>query len=269
MTIHAGLTLTGLERLEKNPRLTHVVSRGGAVMLEWMMKKGRENAFYEHFDRLLEICKRYDITLSLGDGLRPGCLKDATDAAQIQELIILGELKKRASEENVQVMIEGPGHVPLHEIVSNIQLEKKLCHGAPFYVLGPLVTDVAPGYDHITSAIGGAIAAGAGADFLCYVTPAEHLRLPSLEDMKEGLIAARIAAHGADIAKGIPGAAAWDDMMSDARGRLDWDGMMRLAIDPEKARAYRESVELPDEQVCSMCGALCAVKRSAGILGNP
>ncbi len=269
MTIHAGLNRAGIERLRKNPRLTHVVSRGGSILLQWMEENDQENPFYQHFDRLLEICKEYDITISLGDGLRPGCLKDATDAAQIQELISLGELTLMAWQENVQVMIEGPGHVPLNEIVSNIQLEKKLCHGAPFYVLGPLVTDIAPGYDHITSAIGGAIAASAGADFLCYVTPAEHLRLPTLDDMKEGLIAAKIAAHAGDIAKGIPGARQWDDRMSEARRKLDWEEMFRLAIDPEKARAYKESVTLIDKEVCSMCGDLCAVKRSREVLeGN-
>jgi phosphomethylpyrimidine synthase len=266
MTIHAGLNRIAVERIRKNPRLLHVVSRGGAVLLEWMDENDRENPFYEHFDRLLELCKIYDITLSLGDGLRPGSLKDSTDAPQIQELIFLGELTKQAWAEDVQVMIEGPGHVPLHEIKTNMQLEKKLCHGAPFYVLGPLVTDVAPGYDHITSAIGGAIAASSGADFLCYVTPAEHLRLPDLKDMKEGIVAARIAAHAGDIAKGLPGALDWDIKMSEARVGLDWDGMMKLAIDPEKAIAYRESSMPINKEVCTMCGDLCAVKRSRKIL---
>ncbi len=268
MTIHAGLTQTAVERLKKNPRLTRVVSRGGSILLEWMERNGRENPFYEHFDRLLEICRRYDVTLSLGDGLRPGSLADATDAPQIQELIFLGELTLRAWEEDVQVMIEGPGHVPLNEVVANMQLQKKLCHGAPFYVLGPLVTDVAPGYDHITSAIGGALAAASGADFICYVTPAEHLRLPTLEDMKEGIIAARIAAHAADIAKGIPNADEWDRRMSKARAELDWPTMFKLAIDPEKAEAYRRSAAPVDEQVCSMCGRLCAVKKSRQVLGG-
>jgi phosphomethylpyrimidine synthase len=266
MTIHAGLTRVAVERIRKNPRLTHVVSRGGSVLLEWMEVNGKENPFYENFDRLLDLCVKYDITLSLGDGLRPGCLKDATDAPQIQELIVLGELTKACWERDVQVMIEGPGHVPLNEIVTNMQLEKKLCHGAPFYVLGPLVTDVAPGYDHITSAIGGAIAATHGADFLCYVTPAEHLRLPDLDDMKEGIIASRIAAHAADIAKGLPGAMDWDNQMSEARKNLDWTGMLNLAMDPEKARAYRESSKPLDEEVCTMCGDLCAVKRSKRVL---
>ncbi|CAD7841672.1 MAG: Phosphomethylpyrimidine synthase ThiC (EC 4.1.99.17) [Olavius algarvensis Delta 4 endosymbiont] len=266
MTIHAGLTRVAVERIRKNMRLTHVVSRGGSVLLEWMEVNQAENPFYANFDRLLDLCVKYDITLSLGDGLRPGCLKDATDAPQIQELIILGELTKACWERDVQVMIEGPGHVPLNEIVANMQLEKKLCHGAPFYVLGPLVTDVAPGYDHITSAIGGAIAATYGADFLCYVTPAEHLRLPDLNDMKEGIIASRIAAHAADIAKGLPGAMDWDNQMSAARKNLDWSGMLDLAIDPEKARAYRESSKPLDEEVCTMCGDLCAVKRSKRVL---
>lgn len=266
MTIHAGLNRVAVERIRQSPRLTHVVSRGGSILLEWMETKNKENPFYEHFDRLLEICRQYDVTISLGDGLRPGCLHDATDAAQIQELIVLGELTKKAWDSKVQVMIEGPGHVPLNEIVANMQIQKKLCHGAPFYVLGPIVTDVAPGYDHITSAIGGAIAAAHGADFLCYVTPAEHLRLPDLEDMKEGIISARIAAHAGDIAKAIPGAMDWDNAMSLARKQLNWDKMMELAMDPEKASAYRKSSTPFDKDVCTMCGDLCAVKRSRRIL---
>ncbi|WP_448873369.1 phosphomethylpyrimidine synthase ThiC [Desulfobulbus propionicus] len=266
MTIHAGLTQTAIQRLRINPRLTHVVSRGGSLLLDWMEGNGKENPFFEHFDRLLSLCRDYDITLSLGDGLRPGCLRDATDAPQIQELIILGELTKRCWEADVQVMIEGPGHVPLNEIVANMQLEKKLCHGAPFYVLGPIVTDVAPGYDHITSAIGGALAASYGADFLCYVTPAEHLRLPDADDMKEGIIASRIAAHAADVAKGIPGAIDWDNAMSKARKELDWPKMFELAMDPEKAKAYRTSSQPIDQEVCTMCGDLCALKRSRNIL---
>lgn len=266
MTIHAGLTQTAVQRLRTNPRLTHVVSRGGSLLLEWMEINGKENPFFEHFDRLITLCRDYDVTLSLGDGLRPGCLRDATDAAQIQELIILGELTKRCWAADVQVMIEGPGHVPLNEVVANMQLEKKLCHGAPFYVLGPIVTDVAPGYDHITSAIGGALAAANGADFLCYVTPAEHLRLPDADDMKEGIIASRIAAHAADIAKGIPGAIDWDNAMSKARKELDWTKMFELAMDPEKAQAYRASSQPIDQEVCTMCGDLCAVKRSRNIL---
>ena len=266
MTIHAGLTQAAVQRLRNNPRLTNVVSRGGSLLLEWMERNGRENPFYEHFDRLLDLCRRFDVTLSLGDGLRPGCLRDATDAAQIQELIVLGELTKRCWQADVQVMIEGPGHVPLNEVVANMQLEKKLCHGAPFYVLGPIVTDVAPGYDHITSAIGGALAATYGADFLCYVTPAEHLRLPDLDDMKEGIIAARIAAHAADVAKGIPRAIDWDNAMSKARKELDWNQMFDLAMDPEKAKAYRASSQPLDQEVCTMCGDLCAVKRSRALL---
>jgi len=266
VTIHAGLTQMAVARLRQSPRLTHVVSRGGSVLLHWMTANGQENPFYEHFDRLLEICRQYDVTISLGDGLRPGSLHDATDAAQIQELIVLGELTLRAWKADVQVMIEGPGHVPLNEIAANMLLEKKLCHGAPFYVLGPIVTDVAPGYDHITSAIGGAIAGAHGADFLCYVTPAEHLRLPDMDDMKEGIVAARIAAHAADIAKGLPGAIEWDHAMSHARKELDWPRMLELAIDPEKARAYRASSQPQDEQVCTMCGDLCAVKRSRQVL---
>lgn len=266
MTIHAGLTQTAVQRLRNNPRLTHIVSRGGSLLLDWMENNQQENPFFEHFDRLLELCQLYDVTLSLGDGLRPGCLRDATDAAQIQELIILGELTKRCWDADVQVMIEGPGHVPLNEVVANMQLEKKLCHGAPFYVLGPIVTDVAPGYDHITSAIGGALAATYGADFLCYVTPAEHLRLPDADDMKEGIMASRIAAHAADIAKGIPGAIDWDNAMSKARKELDWTTMFDLAMDPEKAKAYRASSQPIDKEVCTMCGDLCAVKRSRNIL---
>ncbi len=266
MTIHAGLNRGAVERIRQKPRLTHVVSRGGSILLDWMESNHQENPFYEYFDRLIEICRDFDVTISLGDALRPGCLYDATDAPQIQELIVLGELTKKAWESKVQVIIEGPGHVPLNEIVTNMQLQKKLCHGAPFYVLGPIVTDVAPGYDHITSAIGGAIAAGHGADFLCYVTPAEHLRLPDLQDMKDGIIAARIAAHAADIAKGIPGAMDWDNAMSNARRKLDWKKMMELAMDPEKAMAYRQSSKPMDQDVCTMCGDLCAVKRSSRIL---
>ena len=266
LTIHAGLTKVVVERVKKNMRLTHVVSRGGSILMEWMEENGAENPFYEHFERLLDLCEKYDVTLSLGDGLRPGCLKDSTDAPQIQELIMLGELTKQAWKRKVQVMIEGPGHVPLNEIISNMQLQKKLCHGAPFYVLGPLVTDIAPGYDHITAAIGGALAAAHGADFLCYVTPAEHLRLPDLDDMKEGIIASRIAAHAADIARGIPGAMDWDNAMSKARHDLDWKAQIELAIDPEKAKAYRESAAPLDEEVCSMCGEFCAIKRSNRVL---
>ncbi|HHW42459.1 phosphomethylpyrimidine synthase ThiC [Desulfofundulus thermobenzoicus] len=269
MTIHAGVNRETAARFKKTPRLTNIVSRGGALLFAWMELNGRENPFYEYFDDLLEICRRYDVTISLGDACRPGCLKDATDAAQIQELITLGELTRRAWEKDVQVMIEGPGHMPLNEIGPNMLLEKKLCHGAPFYVLGPLVTDIAPGYDHITSAIGGAIAAAHGADFLCYVTPAEHLRLPTLEDMKEGIIASRIAAHAADIAKGIPGARQWDDAMSEARRKLDWEKMFQLAIDPEKARRYREESRPEKEDSCTMCGEMCAVRNMNRVMGDP
>jgi len=268
MTIHAGINRETAARFKKNPRLTNIVSRGGALLFAWMELNGRENPFYEYFDDLLEICRRYDVTISLGDACRPGSIKDATDASQIQELIILGELTKKAWEKDVQVMIEGPGHMALNEIVPNMLLEKKLCHGAPFYVLGPLVTDVAPGYDHITSAIGGAIAAANGADFLCYVTPAEHLRLPTLDDMKEGIIASRIAAHAADIARGIPGAQRWDDAMSEARRSLDWEKMFELAIDPEKARRYRAESRPENEDTCTMCGKMCAVRNMNKVLGG-
>jgi phosphomethylpyrimidine synthase len=266
VTIHAGLNLKAAETIEKNPRLCGIVSRGGAILFEWMKKTGTENPFYEHYDRLLDICERHDITISLGDGLRPGAIKDSTDAPQIQELITLGELTKRAWERNVQVMIEGPGHVPLHEVEMNMQIQKKLCHNAPFYVLGPLVTDIAPGYDHITSAIGGALAAMHGADFLCYVTPAEHLRLPSVDDVKEGIIASKIAAHAGDLAKGIAGASDKDLTMSRARKALDWEGQFAASLDPEKARAYKESSQPSEDGVCTMCGDFCAVKRVEGLL---
>ena len=260
LTIHAGLNRTCIERISKNKRLTHIVSRGGSILYEWMLKNDKENPFYENYDRLLELCKKYDVTLSLGDGLRPGSIKDSTDAPQIQELIILGELTKEAWAQNVQVMIEGPGHVPINEVVTNMQIQKKLCHGAPFYILGPVVTDIAPGYDHITSAIGGTLAATAGANFLCYVTPAEHLRLPDVNDVKEGLITARIAAHAADIANGIPHAIEWDHAMSKARKELNWEKMYELAIDEEKAREYRKNTN--DMEACSMCGDMCPMKRA-------
>lgn len=259
-TIHAGLNRATAEKIKRNDRLTGIVSRGGSLLYAWMMLNDAENPFYEHFDRLLDICTKYDLTLSLGDGCRPGSLNDSTDAAQVEELIVLGELTKRAWEKDVQVMIEGPGHMAMDEIAGNMMMEKRLCHGAPFYVLGPLVTDVAPGYDHITSAIGGAIAAANGADFLCYVTPAEHLRLPNLDDMKEGIIATRIAAHAADIAKKIPGARNWDNAMSKARADLDWEKMFSLSMDPVKARAYRESSKPELEDSCTMCGKMCAIR---------
>ncbi len=260
ITIHAGLNRATAEKIKKDERLTSIVSRGGSLLYAWMSLNDKENPFYENYDRLLDICQRYDVTISLGDGCRPGSLHDSTDACQVEELIVLGELTKRSWEQNVQVMIEGPGHMALNEIKGNMMLEKRLCHDAPFYVLGPLVTDIAPGYDHITSAIGGAIAAANGADFLCYVTPAEHLRLPTTEDMKEGIIAARIAAHAADIAKGIPGARDWDDKMSRARADLDWEKMIKLSIDPEKARQYRESSIPEKEDTCTMCGNMCAIR---------
>ena len=259
-TVHCGVTLNTLERLKKQGRLTDIVSRGGSFLTTWMIANEKENPLYEYYDRLLDIAAEYDVTLSLGDGLRPGSLQDATDRAQIQELITLGELTQQAWERDVQVMIEGPGHVPLHEIRTNIQLEKKLCCNAPFYVLGPIVTDIAPGYDHITSAIGGAIAGEAGADFLCYVTPGEHLRLPDVEDVRQGVIATRIAAHAADISKGLPGAMEWDAAMSAARKKLDWEEQIRLAIDPDHARKLRNQVKPHVDEVCSMCGEYCAIK---------
>ena len=268
MTIHCGMNQKTAERIKCNPRLTNVVSRGGSLLFAWMEMNKKENPFYEYYDRLLDICEKYDVTLSLGDACRPGCTHDATDAAQIEELITLGELTKRAWEHNVQVMIEGPGHMVLTEIAANMKLEKRLCHNAPFYVLGPLVTDIAPGYDHITSAIGGAIAGSCGADFLCYVTPAEHLRLPTVEDVKEGIIAARIAAHAADLAKGVPGAQAWDDAMSKARVDVDFDKMISLAIDPEKARRYYESSKPECEGTCSMCGRMCPARTMKKILAG-
>lgn len=260
VTIHAGLNRQTVEHFKRTSRVTNIVSRGGSLLYAWMELNQRENPFYEYFDRLLDICAEHDVTLSLGDACRPGSLADSTDASQVEELIVLGELTQRAWERGVQVMIEGPGHVPLNEITANVQLEKKLCHGAPFYVLGPLVTDVAPGYDHITSAIGGAIAGAAGADFLCYVTPAEHLRLPTIDDMKEGIIAAKIAAHAADIAKGIPGAADWDRAMSQARQALDWEKMFELALDREKAERYRRESMPTHADSCTMCGEMCSMR---------
>lgn len=260
MTVHSGLTLQAVEHLKNQGRLLDVVSRGGSLLLEWMIYNERENPLYEQYDRLLEIAYRWDVTLSLGDGLRPGCLRDATDRAQIQELLVLGELHQRALEANVQSMIEGPGHVPLHQVETNIRIQKALCNGAPFYVLGPLVTDVAMGYDHIAGAIGGALAAWAGADFLCYLTPSEHIRLPSLEDVKEGVIASRIAAHAADIAKGIPGAMDWDNKMAACRKAMDWEGQISLSMDPEKVRRYRQEAPPSSSEVCSMCSDLCAIK---------
>ncbi|MDP4145544.1 MAG: phosphomethylpyrimidine synthase ThiC [Bacillota bacterium] len=268
VTIHAGLNRETAEVFKRNKRKMNIVSRGGSLMYAWMELNQKENPFYEHYDELLDICEKYDLTLSLGDACRPGCLADATDACQITELMILGELTLRAWERNVQVMIEGPGHMAINEIASNMIIEKKLCHDAPFYVLGPLVTDIAPGYDHITSAIGGAIAASSGADFLCYVTPAEHLRLPNLEDMKEGIIASRIAAHAADIAKGVKGARDWDDKMAEARQQLDWERMFELSIDPEKARRYRKESMPAHEDSCTMCGKMCSVRNMNKVMAG-
>jgi len=260
ITVHSGVTKDSIRLIEK--RLMGVVSRGGSFLVKWMKHNNKENPLYESFDKILFWAKKYDVTLSLGDGLRPGCLKDATDKAQLHELKILGQLQKKAFQENVQSMIEGPGHVPLDQIEHNIKLEKEMCNKAPFYVLGPLVTDIAPGYDHITSAIGGTLAAFYGADFLCYVTPSEHLGLPTIGEVKEGVIASKIAAHAADIAKGIKGARDWDDKMSEARANLDWNKMMELAIDREKAEEIRKRCQPEDPMVCSMCGKFCSVKIS-------
>jgi len=272
MTIHCGVTFESIGRLKKQPRLMDVVSRGGALMMKWIIENREENPFYKYFDRLLEIALKYDVTLSLGDGMRPGSIVDAGDQAQFQELIILGDLTKRAWEAGVQVIIEGPGHVPFDQIESQIKMQKEICKGAPFYVLGPLPTDVAPGYDHITSAIGGTLAAAAGADFLCYVTPTEHLGLPTPEDVREGVIASRIAAHCADIAKGIRGAKDWDVEMSRARKELNWGKQIQLAIDPKKAREIHNKRTRNSRQVtgdtCSMCGEFCAMKVSSEALGS-
>ncbi len=261
ITVHCGLTRAALAMLKDQGRVTDVVSRGGAFLITWMLHHDKENPLYENFDRLLTIAKRYDVTLSLGDGLRPGCLADATDRAQIHELMTLGQLTKYAWERDVQVMVEGPGHVPLNQVKTNIILQKQLCHGAPFYVLGPLVTDVAAGYDHVACAIGGAVAGEAGADFLCYVTPAEHLHLPRVEDVREGVIVTKIAAHAADIARGHKGAMDRDRRMAEARKNLDWDTMIKLAIDPEKARKGREENPPGEDDVCTMCGKFCAIKQ--------
>ena len=266
VTIHAGINKETAAVFKRNKRLTNIVSRGGSLMYAWMELNNKENPFFEYFDDLLEICKEYDLTLSLGDACRPGSIHDAGDISQIEELVTLGELTNRAWAKDVQVMIEGPGHMPLNQIKANMEIQETICNGAPFYVLGPLVTDVAPGYDHITSAIGGAIAATYGASFLCYVTPAEHLRLPNLEDVKEGIIASKIAAHAADIAKGIPGAIDWDNKMSEARRELDWEKMFDLAIDSEKARRYRAESKPENEDTCTMCGKMCAVRNINKIL---
>ena len=262
VTLHCGITQETVRQIRAQEREMNIVSRGGSLVFAWMSMTGEENPFYTHFDEILDICEEHDVTVSLGDACRPGCLADATDACQIEELIRLGELTKRAWAHNVQVLVEGPGHVPLHQIAANMELQKTLCMGAPFYVLGPLVTDVAPGYDHITAAIGGAVAAMNGAAFLCYVTPAEHLALPNVDDVRQGIIASKIAAHAADIAKGIPGARDIDDRMATARRNLDWEAQYACALDPETARSLRES-RLPEDDhsdTCSMCGKFCAVR---------
>lgn len=261
ITVHCGLTRAALEMLKNQGRVTDIVSRGGAFLTTWMLYHDKENPLYEHFDRLLEIVKKYDVTLSLGDGLRPGCLADATDRAQIHELMTLGQLTKWAWEKDVQVMIEGPGHVPLNQIKANVLLQKQLCYHAPFYVLGPLVTDIAAGHDHVACAIGGAVAGEAGADFLCYVTPAEHLCLPSVEDVREGVVVTKIAAHAADIARGHKLAIARDRKMSMARKNLDWDTQLELAIDPREAKRRREENPPREGDVCTMCGKFCAIKQ--------
>ena len=262
VTVHCGITRKTIEQIKKVGRKMNIVSRGGSLVFAWMVMTGNENPFYEYYDEILDICEEYDVTVSLGDACRPGCLADATDVCQIEELVRLGELTDRAWKHNVQVMVEGPGHVPLNQIAANMQVQQTICKGAPFYVLGPLVTDIAPGYDHITSAIGGAVAAMSGAAFLCYVTPAEHLALPNVDDVKQGIIASKIAAHAADIAKGIPGAMDQDNKMADARHKLDWDAQFACALDPETARAIRDSRKPEDDhsEACSMCGKFCAVR---------
>lgn len=266
MTIHAGINKRAIECLKRDKRKMNIVSRGGSLLFAWMEMTGNENPFYEHYDEVLDILREYDCTISLGDALRPGCIDDSTDAGQISELIELGALTERAWQKDVQVMVEGPGHMAMNEIAANMKIQKRICHNAPFYVLGPLVTDIAPGYDHITSAIGGAIAANNGANFLCYVTPAEHLRLPDLSDVKEGIIASKIAAHAADIANGIKGARDIDNKMADARHKLDWDAMFEVAIDKEKAKRYYESTPVSERHTCSMCGKMCAVRTTNLIL---
>ena len=260
VTVHAGMNRRVLESFKETGRLTNIVSRGGSLIFAWMEATGNENPFYEHYDEVLEILHEHDVTISIGDAMRPGSTYDASDAGQIAELIEIGKLTRRAWDAGVQVMVEGPGHMSLDEIAANMKMEKRLCHNAPFYVLGPLVTDIAPGYDHITAAIGGAVAASSGADFLCYVTPAEHLRLPDADDVREGLVAIKVAAHAADIAKGIPGARDRDNRMSDARRRVDWEGMFAEALDPVKARRYFESAPPSNEGTCTMCGQMCAMR---------
>jgi phosphomethylpyrimidine synthase len=260
ITVHSGLTRRAVEHLRGEGRVLDIVSRGGSFLLEWMVYNDHENPLYEQYDRLLDIARTHDMTLSLGDGLRPGCLEDATDRAQLEELLTLGELRDRALESGVQVIIEGPGHVPLDQVELNIRLQKEICKGAPFYVLGPLVTDVAMGYDHIAGAIGGAVAAAAGADFLCYVTPAEHIRLPNVEDVREGVIASKIAAHAADLAKGMQGAWDRDRKMARCRSGLDWEGQIALSFNPERVRRWRSEAPPAESDVCSMCGEFCAIR---------
>lgn len=262
VTLHCGITRKTIDQIKNGGRKMNIVSRGGSLVFAWMSMTGNENPFYEYYDEIVEICREYDVTISLGDACRPGCLADATDGCQIEELIMLGELTERAWKRDVQVMVEGPGHVPMDQIAANMKIQETICKGAPFYVLGPLVTDIAPGYDHITAAIGGAIAAWNGAAFLCYVTPAEHLALPNVDDVHQGIIASKIAAHAADIAKGIPGARDQDDRMADARKVLDWDAQWLEALDPEVAKEIRKS-RMPEEDhsdTCSMCGKFCAVR---------
>ena len=260
VTIHAGMNRRVIESFKETGRLTNIVSRGGSLIFAWMEATGKENPFYEHYDEVLSILHEHDVTISIGDAMRPGSTYDASDASQIAELIEIGKLTRRAWDAGVQVMVEGPGHMALDEIAANMKLQKRLCHDAPFYVLGPLVTDIAPGYDHITAAIGGAVAASSGADFLCYVTPAEHLRLPDADDVREGLVATKIAAHAADMVKGVPGARDRDNRMSDARRRVDWDEMFSYALDPVKARRYFESAPPSNEGTCTMCGKMCAMR---------
>jgi phosphomethylpyrimidine synthase len=267
VTVHCGLTLQGLAHVRSQGRILGIVSRGGAFIAEWMTRRGAENPLYADYDRLLEIARRHDLVLSLGDALRPGCLADATDRAQVQELVVLGELVRRAREAGVQAMVEGPGHMSMEQIQANVLLEKRLCEGAPFYVLGPLVTDCAPGYDHITAAIGGALAAWAGADFLCYVTPAEHLGLPGIEDVRQGVVASRIAGHAAELARGKRAALGRDRQLARCRQALDWAGQERLAIDPSTVAARRKGGELPSGDVCTMCGPYCSIKGMREVLG--
>ncbi|MBN1445942.1 MAG: phosphomethylpyrimidine synthase ThiC [Candidatus Omnitrophica bacterium] len=267
-TLHCGITLGTLERLKKNPRKTMVVSRGGAFLISWMIARGKENPLYENFDRVLEIAKKHDLILSLGDGMRPGGLTDSTDSSQIDELLTLGELTRTAWESGVQVIIEGPGHIPINQIPANVLLQKRICMGAPFYVLGPLVTDVAPGYDHITSAIGAAVAGWHGADYICYVTPSEHLSLPGVEDVIEGVIAAKIAAHAADIGKGLKGAADWDYKMDIARTKRDWQEERKLSINPARFDSLYKKHKSAEKDVCTMCGKYCAIKTVEKYLGT-